>query len=81
MVGVFVAFIRVVYGRTIYMSLPINQREIDPNIVQQLTRPKNSLRFQPHFGRGSVSRILLLLLLLLLFIIFRVTVSFFEEVQ
>ena len=23
MVGVFVAFIRVVYGRTIYMSLPI----------------------------------------------------------
>ena len=24
MVGVFVAFIRVVYGRTIYMSLPIH---------------------------------------------------------
>ena len=26
MVGVFVAFIRVVYGRTIYMSLPIQYR-------------------------------------------------------
>ena len=28
MVGVFVAFIRVVYGRMIYMSLPISQTDL-----------------------------------------------------
>ena len=28
MVGVFVAFIRVVYGRTIYMSLPVSRDKI-----------------------------------------------------
>ena len=33
MVGVFVAFIRVVYGRMIYMSLPIVSRSTDMNYV------------------------------------------------
>ena len=33
MVGVFVAFIRVVYGRMIYMSLPIENMAIDTFIV------------------------------------------------
>ena len=34
MVGVFVAFIRVVYGRMIYMSLPTHScKACEPNII------------------------------------------------
>ena len=39
MVGVFVAFIRVVYGRTIYMSLPYNQRTSGPVNVHMTPGP------------------------------------------
>ena len=39
MVGVFEAFIRVVYGRMIYMSLPGGQRYI--NITRNATGPKS----------------------------------------
>ena len=35
MVGVFVAFIRVVYGRTIYMSLPVPLSSIDTETVAE----------------------------------------------
>ena len=37
MVGVFVAFIRVVYGRTIYMSLPSSELTVDITIVHLVT--------------------------------------------
>ena len=39
MVGVFVAFIRVVYGRMIYMSLPIyNSKNVNRTHIMQFFR-------------------------------------------
>ena len=45
MVGVFVTFIRVVYGRMIYMSVPSFSLTIDIPVVHLVTRPFESLPF------------------------------------
>ena len=44
MVGVFVAFIRVVYGRMIYMSLPKYRLTIDTKAVRVLAPYSSSPR-------------------------------------
>ena len=69
MVGVFVAFIRVVYGRMIYMSLPSGNRSSGIDIVYLQARglvapkpfdtrpscPRRSLQhILGHFGRGHL---------------------------
>ena len=46
MVGVFVAFIRVVYGRTIYMSLPKRFQTISTTIGQLGKWQLRSFEFQ-----------------------------------
>ena len=48
MVGVFVAFIRVVYGRMIYMSLPLSELTVDIIIVHLVTGHFAPLPFLRH---------------------------------
>ena len=44
MVGVFVAFIRVVYGRMIYMSLPVRIRQVGQSIYTRIGRKLDFFR-------------------------------------